>query len=95
MNILIYILPLICAAIGFYMSSNLALRGHLRKVGFLFLGAAVVFWASIQLGQGNTGWDGVVYVIVALLVVVPAAIGLVFGTIFGLLRRRKLQAGHD
>ncbi len=95
MNILVYIIPLICAAIGFYISSNLVIRGRIRVIGFLFLAAAAMFWICIQLGQGTTGWDGIGYVIVALFVVVPFAIGLVFGTIFGLMRRRKLQASHD
>ncbi len=95
MNILVYIIPLICAAIGFYLSSNLVIRGRLRVIGFLFLGAAAMFWISIQLGQGKTGWDGIGYVIVALFVSVPIAIGLVFGTIFGLMRRRKLQGRYD
>lgn len=96
MNILVYLVPLICAAIGFYLSSNLAIRGRLRPIGILFLAAAAVFWASIQLGQGaTTGWDSIAYVIVALFIIVPIAIGLVFGAIFGLLRRRKLRASHE
>lgn len=93
MGILVYILPLICVAIGFYLSANLAMRARLRPIGVLFLASAAVFWACIQLGQGATGWDSVGYVVIALLVIVPFAIGLFFGGIFGLLRRRKAMAG--
>lgn len=92
MGILIYILPLICAAIGFYLSTNLAMRARYRPIGIMFLAAAAIFWACIQLGQGTTGWDGVGYVVTALLVIVPFAIGLFFGMIFGLLRRRRVLA---
>lgn len=95
MNIFAYIVPFICAAIGFYLGSNLAIRGRIRAIGVLFLGAAALFGFSIQLGQGTTGWDAVAYVIVALFVTVPIAVGLVFGTVFGLLRRRKLRPSHD
>lgn len=92
MKSFVYIVPLVCAAIGFYLSSNLAIRGRIRAIGFLVLGAALAFGISIQLGESATGWDGVGYVVFALLIIIPFAIGLVFGAIFGLLRRRKLRA---
>ncbi len=95
MTVMMYILPLICAAIGFYLSTNLAMRARIRPLGILFLASAAIFWACIQLGRGNTGWDGIGYTIVALLVIIPFAIGLIFGMIFGLLRRRRALTADD
>ncbi|WP_050928023.1 hypothetical protein [Aestuariivita boseongensis] len=95
MNIMVYVLPLVCAAIGFYLSTQLGLRGRIRPVGVMVLVSAGLFWLCIELGQGSTGWDGIGYVILALFVVVPFAIGLIFGLIFGLLRRRRAKAAHD
>jgi apolipoprotein N-acyltransferase len=83
---MVYILPLFCIAFGLFAGLRLTRARKWRVLGLCFLAGVVTFGLSIYSGQQKQGWDGIGYVIVAALVVLPAMGGLVIGAGIGALR---------
>lgn len=94
MSVLSYILPLVCIAIGVGLGYGLARRGRYGTIAVLFLAAVGIFLLCIERAEGLSGWDGIGYAIVALLVIIPAAGGLVIGLVIGAVRRWRRRRLH-
>lgn len=93
MGVFAFFLPVVCMGIGLYLGVNLAARQRYRALGLLLLLCAGGFWASTQFAQSGPmeGSTGVGAAIVAFLVILPAASGLLAGLVAGWLRRRRLS----
>lgn len=83
---MVYLVPLFCVVFGLFAGLQLTRARKWRVLGLCFLAGVVVFALSIYSGQQKQGWDGIGYVIVAILVVLPAMGGLIIGAGISALR---------
>lgn len=96
MGFFAFLIPLVCMGIGYYLGVNLSARQKYRPLGLIILVCAVGFWFSVQLAQGqaHAGTGGVGFAVVAFLVILPAAAGLLAGLAAGWLRRRRMSRNN-
>lgn len=87
-----YIIPFVCFIVAL-VSAMAAIKMSKGRI-LLLLGAGIaafMLWALLK-GQQAQGWDGMGYAIAAFLMAGPALLGLMAGSILGLLRKRRAQS---
>ncbi len=85
---MVYALPLTCFILSL-IAARFAIKYHKDRavwIAVLCLFGLVV-WAIIQ-GRQAQGWDGLGYMILAVLIALPAKLGLIAGAIWGAIRAR-------
>ena len=90
---MLYVVPILCFVIPLIVGT-VAMR---HRKGWLvpvlaLLGVAIMAWAIIQ-GRQSTGFDGMGYAIVAILMAAPAILGVLIGGAIGWFRRRGEAKG--
>ncbi|SLN39877.1 hypothetical protein [Roseisalinus antarcticus] len=94
---MIYLIPSIGFLIGVLPGFFLARQGKVWVVAIFALALAVAGVWAIIVGRSQTGFDGMGYVIIAVLMLAPTVVGMVAGGLAGLYRRAKegQTAPHD
>lgn len=85
---MVYVLPLTCF-IPSLIAARFAVKYHKDRavwIAVLYL-FGLTIWAIFQARQAQ-GWDGLGYMILAVLIALPAKLGLIVGAIWGLTRAR-------
>lgn len=90
---MVYVVPIVCFVLPL-IAGVLAMR---QRQGWLvpvlaLLGALVMAWA-IWKGRQLSGFDGIGYAIVAILMAAPAILGVLIGGAIGWFRRRRAGQG--
>lgn len=86
---MVYVLPLTCFGLSLIAALFAMKYDKDRSVWIAVLCLfALAIWSIFQ-GRQAQGWDGMGYVILAVLLAGPAMLGLIVGGIWGMLRRRR------
>lgn len=89
---MVYVVPLLCFVIPLIVGVVLLRAGRgVMVVVLVLLLAAVMAWA-IWKGRQLSGWDGIGYGIVALLMCAPGILGLLVGSAVGWWQARRNAA---
>lgn len=87
--VMVYVVPAAIAALSWALAHFLSRHQPNRGVYALLALDLVALVALILQGRAADGWDGIGYVIFAMLAAVPIAIGLLLGLLTGFYVRRK------
>ncbi len=90
---MVYLVPLVCLFVGGFAGFRLTVARKWRVLGGVWFVGLVAFGLSIFAGQQQQGWDGIGYVIVAALVLLPVIVGMVLG-MGGAVLRMKVPAAR-
>lgn len=85
---MVNLVPLLCVVFGVFAGWRMAGGRRWRALAISFAFGLAAFAWVIYLGQQSQGWDGIGYVIVAALVLLPVMGGMIIGAIIGALRLR-------
>jgi len=87
--VMVYVVPVAIAALSWALAHFLSRHQPNRGLYVLLAVDLVALVALILKGRAAEGWDGIGYVIFALLAAAPIAIGLLLGLLTGLYVRRR------
>ena len=79
---------------GVWLAYQMAVRGLFRQVGLIFLATVAGFWLCYVMTRVQEAGDGVAYAILAMLIFMPAAGGLLIGLLTGAWRRYRDRQAH-
>jgi len=90
---MVYVIPIICLVVPL-IAAAVAMRKGLNwaPVAMALILAAIMAWA-IWKGRQVSGWDGIGYGIVAMLMAAPGILGVAVGSAVGWWQRRKASRG--
>lgn len=88
---MVYVIPLLCFVVPLIAGVLLLRAGRGVVVWVLVLGLAVVMALAIWKGRQLSGWDGIGYAIVAMLMCAPGILGLLVGSAVGWWQARRAR----
>ena len=87
--VMVYVVPVAIAALSWALAHFLSRHQPNRGLYVLLVLDLVALVTLILKGRAAEGWDGIGYVIFAMLGAAPIAVGLLLGLLSGLYVRRK------
>jgi hypothetical protein len=84
-----YVVPIVSAVLALIVGVRLGINCRFGAASGLGALGGAGFGLAIMLGRQHQGWDGIGYVIVAVLLIAPAVLGLGVGVLIGWLRQRR------
>lgn len=85
---MLYAVPLVCLLAGAFGGFRLTMARKWRVFGGAGFVCLAAFGLSIRAGQQQQGWDGIGYVIVAALVLLPVIVGMIAGMAIAVIRAK-------
>ncbi|KZY35137.1 hypothetical protein A3731_17845 [Roseovarius sp. HI0049] len=86
---MVYVIPLLCFVIPLIAGAVLLRAGRGVIVAVLVVVLAVLLAWAIWKGRQASGWDGIGYAIVAMLMCAPGILGLLVGSAVGWWQARR------
>ncbi|MFV0512823.1 MAG: hypothetical protein ACK5MY_04170 [Jhaorihella sp.] len=85
---MIYAIPLLSVLAGLGLGHAMTMRGRWRASALICLAGALCWVAVLSIGKHAQGWNGLDYVVAAMLILAPWVLGQALGTLIGRWRRR-------